>query len=214
MTNRSVTSPNSNNNHFKIIPSSPDSLTILINKTFSLPKDYVPSDLIIPNIPFSFTNYSEKKWMRKEAAIALEGLFKDASEDRLTLFGVSGYRSYARQLAIYSQSLEKNGYEHASQYSAMPGHSEHQSGLAMDVSTISIHNRLDVVFRATPEGRWLEKNSWKYGYIIRYPEDKSHITGYAYEPWHIRYVGIDLAKELTEKNITLEEYYNYQYFPL
>ena len=96
----------------------------------------------------------------------------------------------------------------------MPGHSEHQSGLAMDVSTISIHNRLDVVFRATPEGRWLEKNSWKYGYIIRYPEDKSHITGYAYEPWHIRYVGIDLAKELTEKNLTLEEYYNYQYFPL
>ena len=204
-----IHSPATHNNS-KTISTTPDSLTVLINKDFSLPKDYVPSDLIIPDIPFSFTNYSEKKMMRKEAALALEKLFKAASENGLNLYGVSGYRSYERQLTIYNKNLAEKGYDRTSQYSAMAGYSEHQSGLAIDVSTISIHNRLDVTFSGTPEGRWLAENCWKYGYIIRYPEGKSYITGYAYEPWHIRYVGTDLAKKLTEDNLTLEEYYGYQ----
>ena len=202
--------PSAAYNYSKTIDTTPDSLTVLVNKDFSLPKDYVPADLVIPDIPFSFTNYSEKKMMRMEAASALEKLFHAASEAGLKLYGVSGYRSYQRQLTIYNKNLAENGYERTSQYSAMAGYSEHQSGLAIDVSTISINNRLDVTFSGTPEGRWLAENCWKYGYIIRYPEGKSHITGYAYEPWHIRYVGVDLATKLTEDNLTLEEYYGYQ----
>lgn len=193
----------------KNINTSPASITVLINKDFSLPADYVPADLTIPDVPFSFTSYSEKKMLRAEASSALEDLFGDASEEGLNLYGVSGYRSYQRQLAIYNKNLAENGLERTSQYSAMAGYSEHQSGLAIDVSTISIHNRLDVTFSGTPEGRWLAENCWKYGYIIRYPEGKSNITGYAYEPWHIRYVGKDLATYLTENNLTLEEYYGY-----
>lgn len=191
------------------IDTTPDSLTVLINKDFSLPADYVPADLTIPDIPFSFTSYSEKKMMREEAAAALEALFEAASKEGLNLYGVSGYRSYQRQLAIYNKNIAENGAEHTSQYSAMAGYSEHQSGLAIDVSTISINNRLDVTFGGTPEGRWLAEHCYEYGYIIRYPEGKSDITGYAYEPWHIRYVGKELARELTENNLTFEEYYGY-----
>lgn len=187
----------------------PDSLTVLVNKDFSLPADYVPRDLTIPNVPFSFTNYSEKKLLRAEAGAALENLFAAASNDGLHLYGVSGYRSYQRQSAIYKENLTKNGPEHTSLYSAMAGSSEHQSGLAIDVSTISIHNRLDAPFAATPEGRWLAAHCHEYGYILRYPVDKTDITGYAYEPWHIRYVGRALAMELAQKNLTLEEYYGY-----
>ena len=201
---------NPSDKYSNTIDTKPDSLTVLINKDFSLPSDYIPADLTIPDVPFSFSSYSEKKMMRAEAASALEDLFAAASSEGLNLYGVSGYRSYQRQLAIYNKNLAENGAERTNQYSAMAGYSEHQSGLAIDVSTISINNRLDVTFSGTPEGRWLDANCWKYGYIIRYPEGKSNITGYAYEPWHIRYVGKDLAKELTENDMTMEEYYGYQ----
>ncbi len=204
-----MTSSDTSYKYSDYIDTTPDSLTVLINKDFSLPSDYVPADLTIPDIPFSFTSYSEKKMMRAEASSALEDLFEAASKAGLNLYGVSGYRSYQRQLTIYNKNLAENGLERTSQYSAMAGYSEHQSGLAIDVSTISINNRLDVTFSGTPEGRWLAENCWKYGYIIRYPEGKSNITGYAYEPWHIRYVGEELAKELTENNLTMEEYYGY-----
>ncbi len=191
------------------IDTTPDSLTVLINKEFSLPSDYVPKNLTAPAITFSFNGYHEKKLMRQDAAKALEELFEAAFKEGLSLNGVSGYRSYRRQLSIYNKNLLKNGLEYTNKYSAKAGYSEHQSGLAMDVSTGSIQNKLDVVFAGTPEGKWLEENCWKFGYIIRYPEGKSKITGYAYEPWHIRYVGIELAKYLTENELTMEEYYGY-----
>lgn len=191
------------------IDTTPDSLTVLINKEFSLPSDYVPKNLTAPAITFSFNGYHEKKLMRQDAAKALEELFEAASKEGLFLNGVSGYRSYRRQLSIYNKNLLKNGLEYTNKYSAKAGYSEHQSGLAMDVSTGSIQNKLDVVFAGTPEGKWLEENCWKFGYIIRYPEGKSKITGYAYEPWHIRYVGVELAKYLKENELTMEEYYGY-----
>ena len=191
------------------IDTNPESLTVLINKEFSLPSDYVPKNLTVPAITFSFRGYHEKNLMRQDAAQALEKLIKNASSEGLRINGVSGYRSYKRQLNIYNKNIIKYGLDYTNKYSAKAGYSEHQSGLAMDVSTNSIKNQLDVSFASTKEGKWLAENCWKFGYIIRYPEGKSQITGYAYEPWHIRYVGLELAKYLTENNLTLEEYYGY-----
>lgn len=183
------------------------STDVLVNKEFALPADYVPEKLAVPLVPFSFSGYKEKKLLREDAAKALEELFEGAREVGLSLFAVSGYRSYERQREIYDNNIAKKGREWTEQFSAKPGHSEHQSGLAMDVSTNSIHFQLEKEFAATPEGRFLADHAHEYGFIIRYPEGKSDITGYSYEPWHIRYVGKELAEELYSKGITLEEYY-------
>lgn len=184
----------------------PDDITVLVNKEYSLPKDYVPADLTEPNILFPFEYEDEKKLLRKEAADAITNLFEAATNEGLRLYGVSGYRSYDRQKAIYDSNVATRGEEETNRYSAKPGHSEHQTGLAMDVSTPSIQFHLDSGFAATPEGKWLADNAYRFGFIIRYPEGKTDITGYAYEPWHIRYVGIPLATKLHNENLTLEEY--------
>lgn len=191
------------------IDTEPDSLTVLVNKEFVLPAEYVPEDLVVPKIRFSFSEYKQKKLMRQEAAQALERLFEGAEEAGVSLFAVSGYRSYDRQKDIYERNTAQKGREQTDLFSARPGSSEHQTGLAMDISTGSIHYRLDEEFAGTPEGRFLADHAHEYGFIIRYPKEKSDITGYAYEPWHIRYVGEPLAKELYERGITLEEYYHY-----
>lgn len=183
-------------------------IAVLINKKYPLPPEYVPPDLTIPNIPFSDNEYSEKKLLRLEASLTLEDLFHNAAEHNIYLFGVSGYRSYQRQAAIFEHNLQVKGKEHTEKYSAFPGKSEHQTGLAIDVSCLSIHNHLDEVFSITPEGKWLENNCCHFGFILRYPKLKTDITGYAFEPWHIRYVGKELAYFLFENSITLEEYYN------
>lgn len=184
-----------------------NSIAILVNKKYQLPVNYIPPDLTIPNIPFSDSEYSEKKLLRLEASLALENLFFHASQNKIYLFGVSGYRSYQRQSAIYENNLKVKGKEHTEKYSAYPGKSEHQTGLAMDVSSLSIHNRLDEIFSITPEGKWLVNNCFHFGFILRYPKDKTGITEYAFEPWHIRYVGKELASYMFDNSITLEEYY-------
>ncbi|SFR62248.1 M15 family metallopeptidase [Anaeromicropila populeti] len=187
----------------------PDSITVLVNKEYGLPEGYRPDDLVVPDILFNINYFHEKKMLRREASNAIEELFEAGEQEGLSLCGVSGFRSYERQEEIYEENLKTKGYAHTSQFSAVPGYSEHQTGLAMDVSTSSIHYRLDTVFSSTPEGKWLAENAYKFGFTIRYPEDKTEITGYAYEPWHIRYVGKELAKYLYDNNLTLEEYYNY-----
>lgn len=187
----------------------PSDIIAVVNKTRALPPDYAPdkSDLVEPNVPFTFKEKSEKKLMRTEAARALEKLFDQAAKEQIKLAGVSAYRSYASQKSIYNNNVKTQGEKLASQYSAKPGQSEHQTGLAIDVSSPSAKYALEEVFGTTPEGKWLAANAWKFGFILRYPKGKESITGYSYEPWHIRYVGIELAKEITEKGITLEEYF-------
>lgn len=186
-----------------------ESYRVLITKDYPLPHDYIPGDLVVPDILFAINHYDEKKLMRAAAAKALERMFEDSEAEGLSITAISGYRSYARQNQIYQQNLSTSGKEHTGLYSAKPGCSEHQSGLSIDVSSPSADYRLEEDFADTPEGQWLEKNSYKYGFIIRYPKDKSEITGYAYEPWHIRFVGKKLALYLYRNNITLEEYYGY-----
>lgn len=188
----------------------PESITVLVNKELSLPDDYVPKDLVVPNTKFSITYYDEKKLMRKEAAEALEELFIAAEQEGYTLYGISAYRSYKRQYDIFTNNIKKKGFDHTLKYSAKPGYSEHQTGLAIDVSVKSIKNLLDSSFSNTPEGMWLDNNAHLYGYIIRYPENKTSITGYSYEPWHIRYVGVSLATYLYDNDLVLEEYYSFE----
>lgn len=187
----------------------PKSITVFVNKEYCLPQDYVPENLVIPNIPFDITGDSERKYMRKEAAEAIERLFAAALEDGYTLYAISGYRSYERQKEIFLNNIVHKGKKHTLRYSAAPGTSEHQTGLAMDVSSKSVRYKLVTSFAKCNEGKWLAENAHRFGFIIRYPKDHYDVTGYAYEPWHIRYVGEDLANYLYSNNMTLDEYYNY-----
>ncbi|WP_274365835.1 M15 family metallopeptidase [Paenibacillus thermotolerans] len=181
---------------------------LLVNKRFSLPSDYTPQELVVPDVPFSFDGYSPKKQLEKEAAHALEILFAAAKDEGLKLNAVSGYRSYGTQKAIFDRNAKRKGAKEANRTSAYPGQSEHQTGLAMDVSTDSIGNALEESFGETEEGMWLADNAMKYGFIIRYPKSKEEITGYKYEPWHLRYVGVEAATYLSEHELTLEEYHD------
>lgn len=187
----------------------PTSLTVYVNKEYGLPKDYVPENLVVPNITFDISGESERKLMREDAAKAIESLFNVALDEGYTLYGVSGYRSYSRQKDIFINNIVTKGKNHTLKYSAAPGTSEHQTGLAMDVSSRSIRYRLVTAFASCAEGKWLADHAHEFGFIIRYPKDRSSITGYAYEPWHIRYVGKDLANYLYTNKMTLDEYYNY-----
>lgn len=181
------------------------SFQILVNKTHPLSPDYVPLDLVLTKVPFEEEKFLEKKLLRKMAASALEELFAHASRLGYSLVAISGYRSYQRQQEIFSTHVEKYGLEYASQVSAKPGCSEHQTGLAMDISLPSLSYKLLPDFGDTKEGQWLAKNACHFGFILRYPADKVHITGYTYEPWHFRYVGVPLATHLTKCHFVMEE---------
>ncbi|MCJ7690285.1 MAG: M15 family metallopeptidase, partial [Clostridiaceae bacterium] len=127
--------------------------------------------------------------------------------DNIILLGVSGYRDYSYQEKLYNDKVNRSGKEEADKYVAQAGESEHQTGLAMDVLAEE-YTTLDEGFKNTKAYKWIIENCYKYGFILRYPEGKEQITGYAYEPWHIRYVGDKVAMEIARKGITLEEYLN------
>ncbi|TLS37624.1 D-alanyl-D-alanine carboxypeptidase family protein [Pseudalkalibacillus caeni] len=192
----------------KKVVTNPASIYVVANKQRNLPADYTPSDLVEPDVPFPFAEDLPKKLMRKEAASALEELFKAAQSEGLDLVAQSGYRSYERQDAIFAYNVQQRGEEKANQVSARPGQSEHQTGLTMDVTTPTINYALTEQFAETPEGKWVKENSYKYGFVIRYPKGKEEITGYQYEPWHLRYVGKEAASEIYKKDTTLEEFFS------
>ncbi len=186
----------------------PESITVLVNKQNSLPSSYEPTDLVYPDIHFIFAEKNEKRKMRKAAASAIEKLFAGAEKDGIQLSGVSAYRSYATQKALFQRYVLKDGEEKAKMYSAVPGTSEHETGLAIDVTGRDGKCAAEDCFAGTKEAKWLETHVAEYGFIIRYPKGKITITGYQYEPWHIRYVGVDVSKEIVAKSLTMEEYYN------
>ncbi|WP_328803941.1 M15 family metallopeptidase [Paenibacillus glycinis] len=186
----------------------PDSVTALVNKRHMLPDDYVPDDLVYPDVKFTFSEKIEKRMMRKEAAEALERLFAAAKKDGKPLAGVSAYRSHKRQKELFDSYVREDGREKAETYSAFPGTSEHETGLAIDVSGADGACQATACFADKPEAAWLAEHAYEYGFIVRYPKDKEGITGYIYEPWHLRYVGDDTAKAIHDQGITLEEYEN------
>lgn len=186
----------------------PSNIMAMVNKEYGLADDYVPKDLVIPQVDFSFGDADiPQSYLRKDAAAALEKLFKLAKEDNIELLAVSGYRSYFRQQGIFNVEKENKGEEQALQAVALPGQSEHQTGLAMDVTSRSVNLEITKKFGETKEGKWVSENAHKAGFIIRYPLGKESITGYQYEPWHLRYVGLEQAKVIYENKITLEEYF-------
>lgn len=167
---------------------------VIANKTYSLPSNFAPNNLVTINGYIKVVDYV------KDAFLSLSS---DAKAIGLNIYASSGYRSYSNQKYIYENYVSMDGKENADRYSARAGYSEHQTGLAIDVNTI------DMTFDNTSESVWLRENAYKYGFIIRYPKGKEEITGYMYEPWHIRYVGKELSNKLYKDGsyITLEEYY-------
>ena len=175
-----------------------DGILVLCNKYNKLPKDYVPK---LVSMSSKYSKNGGK--LHPEAYAAFKNMVDNAKNDGIKLYNVSAYRSYGTQSAVYNRYVSRDGITKADTYSARPGHSEHQTGLATDINTASS----SVHFENTKEYAWLIKNSYKYGFILRYPEGKTYITGYKYEPWHYRYVGVEAAKYIYEKDITYEEYY-------
>lgn len=194
------------NSEGKKIITNPSDTLVLVNKNRNLPSDYIPEDLVVPNVPFYFEEELPKKHLRKVASEALEKMFDSASDENLDLIAASGYRSYKRQKNIFEYKAKQRGEEVANQTSARPGQSEHQTGLAMDITSPDMDYHLYEKFGQTKEGKWLKENAHKFGFILRYPKEKENITGYSYEPWHFRYVGKEIAKDIYNENVTLEEY--------
>lgn len=170
-----------------------------LDKQHRLAADCVPPDLV--QLPASISVGAQ--YLRAEAAKALQELFDAAARDGYTLTVNSAYRSYEVQVDTYAYWVRLYGQEQADRTSARPGHSEHQLGTAADVGARGLFLE---AFAGTPEAAWLAENSWRYGFIISYPEGKEHITGYAYEPWHIRYVGREVAAEVQRSGLTLREF--------
>ncbi|WP_424766552.1 M15 family metallopeptidase [Paenibacillus sp. sgz302251] len=186
----------------------PANIAVLVNKQHKLPEDYNPSDLEYPDVRFLFSEKIEKRKLRKEAAEALEKMFAAAEDNGIHLAGVSAYRSHSTQKTLFARYVDRDGLEKARTYSAFPGTSEHETGLAIDVSGSDGKCAAADCFANTEESQWLEAHAHEYGYIIRYLKGKETITGYQYEPWHLRYVGMELAEELEASGETLEEYYD------
>ncbi len=180
----------------------PSDILVLVNKLNALPNYYVPGDLRAVKLP----SVKGKDQLRDVAATALETMFYDAKKSGHVLYARSGYRSYARQSSIFNSYVKQYGRKVAETFSAPPGMSEHQTGLTMDISSKGANYELIRKFGELPEGKWVKENSWKYGFIIRYPEGKTDITKYTYEPWHLRYVGVEAAKIIYKRDTTLEEY--------
>lgn len=174
----------------------------LVNRSYMISEDYVPRDLVKPNVPMTNSSIT----MRKEAAGALEKMFAAAQAEKgYRLIAVSGYRSYGQQSAIFERKVKAVGKKAAMLLVAPPGSSEHQLGLAMDLGC-KRNSSLTESFGNTDEGAWVRENCARFGFIIRYKAEWTETTGYSYEPWHVRYVGEEHAQRIAEMDIPLEDY--------
>ena len=174
---------------------------ILVNKYHKLKSDYVPDNLVTID-----SKYGKPLQLEKTVYEAYIEMFNAAKEEGMNLYIRSPYRSYTTQNGLYERYAAQDGYSKADTYSARPGYSEHQTGLAFDVTTSTTTLG---TFESTKEFTWMKENAYKYGFILRYPKGKENITGYIYEAWHYRYVGKDVAKQIHDEDLTFEEYYEY-----
>ena len=178
----------------------PHELLVLVNKYNKLPADFKQHNLV--NMRREHTVNDGKQYLMQSGAYEkYVQMFDAAKKEGLSLRALSTYRTEAYQGGLYNNKVRTSGKVYADNYSARPGHSEHQTGLAVDI------NSTRVAFEYSGEFKWLQKHAHEYGYILRYPKGKEWITGYSYEPWHYRYVGVDAATKIYEKGITYEEYY-------
>ena len=177
--------------------------TMLVNKYNALSKDYEVEDLKTISKTYS---YGDNKKLNKEAYDAFISLADDAKKEGYTILIVSSYRTYQDQEDVWKDYKASFGTKKADAYAARAGSSEHETGLAIDVAD---YNDKNDKFEATESFKWMQTNAHKYGYILRYPKGKENITGYSYEAWHYRYVGIDTATKVYNEGITYDEYYEY-----
>lgn len=187
------------------------SVWAIVNKGRMLPSNYLP-ELAVPDVLLRFSASSGEMRLRTDAALALEQLFTAAAKDKIYLRLASGYRSYSMQSSIYSREVRTYGQTQADRQSARPGHSEHQTGLAADLEPSDRRCEIADCFADTAEGKWLAANAYQHGFILRYPDGKENFTGYRYEPWHFRFVGAELAAEITTTGQTLEEFFGLESF--
>lgn len=183
----------------------PTSIWVVVNKARPFnPLDFTPPDLVVVGVPHVW-----EPQLRKPAADAVVAMFAAfAAETGLKMQSQSAFRSYATQRGVYDQDITANGQAAADTDTARPGTSEHQTGLAIDISALPAKCSLAACFGDTPQGTWLAANAWRFGFLLRYPADKVPVTGYTYEPWHFRYVGIELATEMHSSGVsTLEEFF-------
>ena len=173
--------------------------TFLVNRQWRVSKDWRP-ELRMTNVP------GQVRQMRPDAAACLEEMYAACKQETgMILVDISGFRSYGKQSAIYSRKLRNSGSRAAAdKYVARPGASEHQLGLAMDVGQRGGKGNLGSSFGKTKGGIWLRENCWRFGFILRYQQGWESITGYNYEPWHVRFVGKENAKRIHEANVPLE----------
>jgi len=186
----------------------PNSQWVVVDKHRPLSVTYVPPDLVVPDVPLQYPANLEQMQLRAMAAAALKRLVDGAAEAGFNLMLTSGYRSAAYQGLLYRRYTAQYGSGAADKASARAGYSEHQTGWAADLSRVDRECEIDPCFGETPEGVWLSLHASDYGFVLRYPKAKELITGYEYEPWHVRYVGSGLASELQRTGSTLEEYFD------
>jgi len=172
---------------------------MLVNKYNKLPDDYVPENLTVIDSDYAT---DDKQSATKEVVDAFIKMADDMKLENLYIIANSSYRDIQSQKDIYESYEKKYGGKYAMEYAAKAGFSEHQTGLVIDIA-----NKDHDIFSGTKEYQWLKKNSYKYGFILRYPNKKDNITGYAYEAWHYRYVGVELATKVYESELTYDEYY-------
>lgn len=186
----------------------PGSIWQIVNKSRALPPNYVPKDLIVPDVRLRLATSHEQMKLRKVAANDLKAMFDAAKQDGIELVFGSGYRSYGLQKQFYDSYVARDGQAAADRYSARPGTSEHQTGLSFDATRPDGKCHLEECFADTEQGTWLAAHAHEYGFTLRYKQGKESITGYQYEPWHFRYVGRELSAELYKTNQTLEEFFS------
>lgn len=180
----------------------------IVNKKRPLPAGYVPADLAVPDVKLRLAKTAPQMTFSQSATPALKEMFSAAANEGIILVFGSGYRSEDLQRQFYNSYVAQDGQAAADRYSARPGTSEHQTGLAFDVTSVSEKCHLEICFQDTPEGLWIIQSAYKYGFIIRYPDGKEAVTGYQYEPWHLRYVGKELAAEMHQTSVlTLEDFF-------
>lgn len=175
---------------------------ILVNKHYAIDETFVPTNIVDINPKYAYANNQ----ISKEIYDIYTEMCDQAAIDGISLVATSGYRSYEDQKKIYDSYVTKYGMQYADEYAARPGFSEHQTGLAIDI--IGMGTTRDT-FEDSDAFLWLQEHAAEYGFILRFPKGKEHITGYAYEPWHYRYVGKHIAQKLKRENITYEEYYTF-----
>lgn len=181
----------------------------LVSKNSAISTEYTPASLKIPEVATRTNKSDTERSVRSDIEQPLKDMFVDAAKTGHQIVILSGYRPASMQASIFNGAVSRDGEAIANKYIAKPGESEHQTGLAIDITSASLECYLEACFEETSDGEWLKENSFKYGFTLRYPKDKEEVTGYNYEPWHFRYVGVELATALYESGLTLDEAWPY-----